>query len=56
MLLVNLLHSSMQSSTCAVAAPPSATYAEALKYYETAEKLRPASKTKALIKLVKKKM
>jgi hypothetical protein len=36
--------------------PPTATFAEALAYFQRADKLRPAPKTKALIKLVQKKM
>ena len=36
--------------------PPEATYAEALKFFRQAQELKPASKTKALIKLVEGKM
>ena len=36
--------------------PPEATYAEALKFFRSAQELKPASKTKALIKLVEGKM
>ena len=36
--------------------PPESTFAEALDYFQKADALKPASKTKALIKLVKKKM
>ena len=36
--------------------PPESTYAEALKFFRKAQELKPASKTKALIKLVEGKM
>ena len=36
--------------------PPESTYAEALKFFRQAQELKPASKTKALIKLVEGKM